>query len=53
MTEKELSEKLNVNIQTVRRLRYSNSGPQYVVISKRIMYRPEDVEKYIEDNLQQ
>jgi|TARA_Y100001935_G_scaffold252995_1_gene258105 hypothetical protein len=47
LTEKEVSEKYGLNIRTLQKDRWMGSGLTYVKIRRRILYRTEDVEKYI------
>ena len=48
LSEKEASEKLNISLTTLRRLRYSGKGPDYIKIGRRIVYRLDFLDKYVE-----
>ena len=51
LTEKEVCEKYGLNIRTLQKDRWKGSGLSYVKIRRRILYRVEDVEKYITKHL--
>ena len=47
LTDKQVADRLNVSVGTIRDWRYSGRGPQYIRISHRcVRYRPQDVEKW-------
>jgi predicted DNA-binding transcriptional regulator AlpA len=48
LSEKETAEKLGISLTTLRRLRYADEGPAFTKIGKRILYRPDEIDKYIE-----
>ena len=50
LTEKELATRWNLLPKTLRQWRWDKKGPKYSKIGGRISYRPEDVEKFEENN---
>lgn len=50
LNHKETAEILNVAGQTLYNWRHRRIGPDYIKIGSKPMYRPEDIEKYMEAN---
>lgn len=50
LTEKEAAEFLSVSQGTLRNYRYMHIGPNYVKIGRRICYKPEDLQRYVEEH---
>jgi excisionase family DNA binding protein len=47
LTEQEAADLLNVNIMTLRRLRYKGKGPKYIKVGRLLRYDPEDLDEFI------
>ena len=50
LTEAETAAYLRVKKETLRKWRWQNRGPKYVRVQGRIVYRREDLEKFVEHN---
>jgi excisionase family DNA binding protein len=48
LTPAEVAERLRVSTRTLEFWRHQGRGPAYVKIGKRVRYRPDDVERFIE-----
>lgn len=53
MTETELEAKLGVDIRTIQRWRLTGEGPPYVKVGRGVRYRPEAVERWLDENTRQ
>jgi predicted DNA-binding transcriptional regulator AlpA len=50
-TEREVSDFLaNVSLRTLRRWRQAGRGPAYVKVGRRVMYRPSDIQTWIDEH---
>lgn len=47
-TEKELAERLKINVQTLRNYRHLGTGPPYTKIGRCVRYDIEEVDAYLE-----
>lgn len=47
------AEILGVSVRTLQRQRVRGDGPRYVKIGKRVLYREEDLQAYIESSTRQ
>jgi predicted DNA-binding transcriptional regulator AlpA len=50
LSHKETAKILNVAEQTLYNWRHRRIGPDYIKIGSKPMYRPEDIEKYMESH---
>lgn len=50
LTEKEVSELLNISLPTLRSHRGLNTGIPYIKFDKAVRYRESDIKKYIEEH---
>lgn len=48
LTPQEVAEILRTTKRTLSRMRLAGDGPRYVRIRKRVLYRREDLDRYIE-----
>lgn len=48
LNEHRAAEIFGVSVRTLQRMRVRGDGPRYVKIGKRVLYREEDLEAYIE-----
>ncbi|MBN9565043.1 MAG: helix-turn-helix domain-containing protein [Alphaproteobacteria bacterium] len=51
LTEKQVSELYNVSVGTLRSQRVTGKGMPFVKFGGKILYRTEDIEKYIQGRL--
>ena len=50
LTEDEVSKLFNINKHTLQRERFNGTGIPYVKLGRRVRYKVEDIQKYIERN---
>ena len=50
LTENEVSKLFNINKHTLQRERFNGTGIPYVKLGRRVRYKVEDIQKYIERN---
>ena len=50
LTEKEVQELYKLNVKTLQRERFNGTGIPYVKLGRRVRYKIEDIQKYIERN---
>lgn len=50
LTEDEVSKLFNINKHTLQRERFNGTGIPYVKLGRRVRYKIEDIQKYIERN---
>lgn len=50
LTEDEVSKLFNINKHTLQRDRFNGTGIPYVKLGRRVRYKVEDIQKYIERN---
>lgn len=53
LNEDRAAEILGVSVRTLQRQRVRGDGPRYVKIGKRVLYREEDLQAYIEGSTRQ
>lgn len=53
LDEQEAAAKLRLSGGTLRQWRYKREGPPFVKLGRRIMYRPEDVARWLAGRVQQ
>ncbi len=53
LNEDAAAEILGVSVRTLQRQRVRGDGPRYVKIGKRVLYREEDLQAYIESSIRQ
>jgi DNA-binding transcriptional MerR regulator len=46
MTEEHLSKFWSITVDTLRRWRQNGTGPAYIKVGGRVLYRPEDIKEY-------
>ena len=47
LTDREVSAKLAIPLQTLRNWRYLRKGPAYIKLNRHVRYRAEDVDSYM------
>jgi excisionase family DNA binding protein len=47
LTEQEAADLLNVQVMTLRRLRYKNKGPKYIKVGRLFRYEQKDLDEFI------
>ncbi|WP_367402486.1 helix-turn-helix transcriptional regulator [Kocuria marina] len=50
ITPAQLAEYLSTNVQGLAQMRYLGTGPAFVKLGKRVMYRENDVQSWLEQN---
>jgi predicted DNA-binding transcriptional regulator AlpA len=50
LSHNEAAQALNIAAQTLYNWRHARKGPDYIKIGSKPMYRPEDIEEYINSN---
>ena len=51
LNENQVEELYGINKRTLQRMRIDGTGPQFVKIRRRVYYRPQDLNSYIESNI--
>ena len=51
LTPKDVERVYSLNIGTLGNMRYFKVGPPYLKVGKKVLYRAEDIEKYLSQNV--
>jgi predicted DNA-binding transcriptional regulator AlpA len=53
LNEHDVAQLLGVSVRTLQRQRVRGDGPRYVKLGKRVLYREQDIEAYVESRVRQ
>lgn len=51
LTQEQVADYLQMPVRTMEAWRYSGDGPKFVRIGRRVRYRPQDVEEWVESQV--
>ncbi|WP_415714468.1 helix-turn-helix transcriptional regulator [Roseibium sp.] len=49
-TAEQVAEQLGLATSTLAKMRLSGAGPSYLKLGRRVVYRPEDIDSWLQEN---